>query len=125
MNIVFINQKSSYQSEQTSQILYLYKLKCKCKIIEVQCVGDYQGKGGKSPPKPKKLLSKNGVISEDSIFSNKFSKIKIKQLKNQFFYRIFIRNFQNFLKISQQFVFPPNARKINAWFVIFLKNMPK
>ena len=29
------------------------------------------------PPKPGNLLQKNGVISEGSIFTNKFSKIKI------------------------------------------------
>ena len=41
--------------------------------------GRSQGKGGNSSPKPKKLLEKNSVISEGSIFSNKFSqKIKNK-----------------------------------------------
>ena len=48
------------------------------------------------------------LISEFSIFSNKFSKNKFKnknKIKIQFFYRIFIKTFQNFLKISQQFAF--------------------
>ena len=41
------------------------------------------GEGGKfAPPKPKKWLQKNGVISEGSIFSNKFQK-KNKKNKNK------------------------------------------
>ena len=70
--------------------------------------GRSQGEWGKSPPpKPKN----GGVISEGSIFSNKFSK---KNKKIQFFYRIFIQKFQNFPTIC---VFRPNAQKVNAWFV--------
>ena len=64
------------------------------------------GKGGTPPPETEKIVVENGVISESSIF------------------RIFIKKFQNFLKISkfsQNFptiwVFRPNAQKINAWFV--------
>ena len=64
----------------------------------------------------KKLLQKNGVISEGSIFSNKCSKNKINnknKIRIQFFYRIFIKNFPTIC------VFRPNARKINSEFVHF------
>ena len=46
-------------------------------IITVQ--GRSQGRKGETapPPKPKNVVE-NGVISEESIFSNKFAKIKIK-----------------------------------------------
>ena len=91
------------------------------------------GKGGKSPPKPKKLLQKTGVISQCSIFSNKFSKNKIKnkiknknKIKIQFFNRIIIKDFQNFLKISQQFAFFVQTRKkLTTGQLNFLKNMQK
>ena len=54
----------------------------------------------------------------------------------QFFYRIFIKNFQNFpiflrnfLKIFSKFpsncIFRPNAQKGNAWFVNFLEKYAK
>ena len=58
------------------------------------------GKGGNSPPKPKKL-QKNGVISESSIFSNKFS---IKNKKFKFSKEFLSKNFKIFSK------FPNNLR---------------
>ena len=57
------------------------------------------------------IVVENGVISEISIFSNKFSK-KIKKLN--FSHRIFIKIFQSFLKISQQFGFFVQTQKMNA-----------
>ena len=93
-----------------------------CKLMRVLngChQGRSQGERGEiPPPKPKKLLQKNGVISESSIFSNKFSKKNKKRIKNS----IFLQNFhQKISKFSQNFptiwVFRPNAQKINAWFV--------
>ena len=36
-----------------------------------------------------------------------------------------IENFRKFLKIFHQFVFRPNARKFNAWFVKFSEKYPK
>ena len=80
--------------------------------------GRSQGEGGKSPPpKPNKLLWKNGVISEGSIFSNKFYKIKI-NIKNSIFSITFS---SKIAKFSQNFpticVCRPNAQKINAQFV--------
>ena len=64
-------------------------------------------------------LPPNTVISEGSIFSNKFSKWKF---KNSIFLYNFIKNFQNFRTIC---VFRPNARKINAWFVNFFEKYVK
>ena len=63
------------------------------------------GKGEISPPpKPKKIVVENGVISEGSIFSNRFSKIKIKiQFPIEFSSKIF--------KISQHFAFFVQTRK--------------
>ena len=43
----------------------------------------------------------------------------------EFFYWIFIKNFQNFLKTSQVCSFRPNALKINAWFVKFFEKYAK
>ena len=89
--------------------------------IGTQSQGRSQGGRGKSPPpKPKKLLEKNGVTSEGSIFSNKFPKIKT---KIQFFYRIFIKNF---LKISQQLAYFVQMRgELTQGLLNFLKNMLK
>ena len=83
-----------------------------------QSQGVARGKWGGIPPKQKKLLQKTGVISECSIFTNKFS-IKIKKQKKkinflQHFHQIFSKFSQNFQTIC---VFRANARKINAWFV--------
>ena len=81
--------------------------------------GRSQGEG--DPPETEPIVVKNSVISEGSIISNKFSKIKI---KIQFFYRSFMKNFQNFLEISQPFAFfVQTPRKITS--VNFLKNMLK
>ena len=71
----------------------------------------------------KKLLYKNDVISEVSIFSNKFCK-KIEII--QFLHWIFIKNFQNFLKISKTIVFFVQTREnLTHGFEIFLKNRRK
>ena len=79
--------------------------------------------GSNPPPNRKKMLQKNDVITEVSIFSNKFSQ---KQIKIQFFYCIFIKDFQNFLKISPtNCVFRPNAQKFNAWFGNFFAKQAK
>ena len=64
--------------------------------------GRSQGERGTPSTETKKNVVDNGVIFEGTILGYKFSKINI---KIQFFYRIFIKNFQNFLKISQQFEF--------------------
>ena len=67
--------------------------------------GGSQGEGGKSPGNRKKLLQKTGVLSVGSkLVTNFRKKIKNKNKAIQF-YRIFIEEFPNFLKISQQFVF--------------------
>ena len=70
-----------------------------------------------------KLLQKNNDISEGCIFSNKtFPNIVI----NQFSYWIFIKDFQRFLKIPQQFVFFVQTReKVTQDLLSFLKNMLK
>ena len=78
------------------------------------------GKGGNAPGPETEKIVENGVISEGSIFSNKFSK-KIK-IKNS----IFLQKFQqkNF-KISQQCVFHPNAQKLNAEFANLFEKSAK
>ena len=60
------------------------------------------GIGEYPPAEARNIVIENGVISEGSIFSNIFS---TNNNKIQFFNWIFIKNFQNFLKISQQFAF--------------------
>ena len=79
------------------------------------------GMGWKIPPptKPKKLLKKNAVIFEGSIFSKTFSKIA----KNL----IFLLNFhQRISKFHRNFpticVFHPNTRRTNAWFCKSFEN---
>ena len=71
------------------------------------------GKGGKfPPPETEKLFRKNAVISEGSIFSNKFSKNKKS---------IFVQNLhQKIAKFSQNFptmcvFFFPNGQKMNTF----------
>ena len=76
--------------------------------------GRSQGEGGNPPAETEKIVE-NCVISEGSIFNNKFSKIN---KKIQFFYRIFIKKFQNFPIIC---FFRPNVRKPNAVFVKFFE----
>ena len=50
----------------------------------------------------------------------------LNSLKIQFFYWIFIKNFQKFLKVSQQFViFVQTAKNEHIRLFIFLKNMLK
>ena len=47
-------------------------------------------------------------------------------MKIQFVYRVFIKNFQSFLKISQQFAFfAQNAKTFNAWFFNFVEKYAK
>ena len=74
-------------------------------------------------PEPEKNLKKNGFISEGSIFSNKFSKIKI--IKIQFFNGIFIKNVLDFLKLSNKFCFSSIRAKINASFLKFFEKYAK
>ena len=61
-----------------------------------------RGEGGNSPPpETEKMLYKNGVISESSIFSNKFS-IKNKNKKNK--KSMFLNNLhQKISKFFQKF----------------------
>ena len=68
-----------------------------------------QVEGWKFPPKQKNVV-KNGGISKGSIFSNKFSKIKIKY-KFNFSIEFSLKIFHNFLKVSQQFAFSFQTRK--------------
>ena len=87
-------------------------------------IGGFRGEGGKSPiPENEKIIVENGVISEGSLSSNKFSK---NYNKIQFFNWIFIKNFQNFLKISEQFVFlVQKAKNERMGLLNLLKNMLK
>ena len=80
---------------------------------EKYCKGVARGKGENTPSETEKIVVENGVISEGSIFSNKFSHKSNKiQFSIEFSSKIF--------KIFPICVFRPNARKINAWFVKFL-----
>ena len=76
--------------------------------------GRSQGKG-KIPPKPKNLLLKMGIFPNALFLVTNFPKI----VKNS----LFLLNFhQKFSKFPNT-VFRPNARKIIARFVNFLKDM--
>ena len=76
----------------------------------ISSIDGFRGEGGKSPPpEAEKIVVENVVISEGSIFSNKFS-------KNNFKNAIFLLNFhQKSSKFSQNFpticVFRPNGEK--------------
>ena len=89
------------------------------------CKGVARGEGGKSsppPPETEKIVVENGVISEGSIFSNKFSKNSLK-------FHFSIEFSSKISKFSQIFpiicVFRPNAQKSNAWFVTFFEKYAK
>ena len=94
---------------------------------KVRSKGVARGKG-EIPTETEKIVE-NGVISEGSIFSNKFSINKIKnknKIEIQFFYRIFIKDFQNFLKISQQFAyFVQTSEKLTHGFLKFFEKSEK
>ena len=123
------------------------------------------GKWGNSPPPNRKNCCRKMVLFPKTIFSNIFQIKSKNKIKIQYFYRIFINNFQIYLKISQQlgfFVqtreksthgllnflkhmlnecifrnylnflkiskncdFCPNAQKFNAWFVTFFEKYAK
>ena len=89
--------------------------------------GVARGKGEipSPPPKPKKQLQKNGVISEGSIFSYKFSK-KNNKNKNNKKYNFSIEFSSKNFKIFQQFVFFVQTRKkLTHSLLTYLKNMLK
>ena len=80
--------------------------------------GRSQGERGKNSPLPKqkKLLQKNGVISESSIFSNKFSKKNKRKIKIK--NSIFLRNFhQKMSKFPNNLCLSSKRPKMNAYFV--------
>ena len=85
--------------------------------------GRSQGDRGKSPAKPKKMLQKNGVISEGSIFRNRFSK-KIKNTNKKSNYSIFLQNFHQKISKSSQ-IFPTicvfHAQKLTDSLLSYLK----
>ena len=84
--------------------------------------GGPQGTFPPPTPKSKKLLKKNGVISEGSIFATTFLKLA----KNSIFLLNFYKNFQKFLNVSQQFVFfVQTAKNEHIGLLNFLKNMLK
>ena len=68
----------------------------------------YPGGKGEIPPpaETEKNVVENGVISEGSISSNIFFKIKI-----QFFYRILIKNFNIFSRFPKNLRFPSKGAK--------------
>ena len=77
--------------------------------------GVARGKGGKSPPRNRKNCCRKMVLFPKVLFlvTNFRKNNKNKNKKIQFFYRIFIKKFQNFFKISQQFVFFVPRAKID------------
>ena len=109
--LAFIPFYNSYYS-----IMYFIQLSC-MPVAQAGWVGVF------NPPPPhnrKKLLQKNDVIPSSSICSKSFPKID----KNTMFYCIFIKNFQNFLKISQQFViFVQRREEFTHRLLNFQKNM--
>ena len=74
--------------------------------------GVARGKG-EIPPGNRKNCCRKLVLFPKALFLvTNFRKIKLKNKnKNQFFNSSFIKNFQNFLKISQQFAFFVQTRK--------------
>ena len=86
--------------------------------------GRSQGEGG-NLPQPKKCCRKMVLFPKALFLVTNLPK-KIKNKKIPFFYRIFIKNFQNFLWIYQQFAFFVQTRKkINAWFLKFFEKYAK
>ena len=66
-------------------------------------IGGFMGVRGENPPRSRKNCCRKMVLFPNALFLvTNFPKIIQKM---QFFYCIFIKNFQIFLKISQQFVF--------------------
>ena len=85
--------------------------------------GVARGKGGKFPLRNRKNCCRKMMLFPNALF---LATILPNVGKNS----IFLLNFyQKFSKFSQSFqticVFRPNAPKINAWFVDFLKNVLK
>ena len=84
-----------------------------------------QGRGEhRERPPPRNLKNccrKMTLFPEALFFATTFPKVA----KNSIFLVNLYQNLPNFLKISKQFVFCPNARKVNTWFVEFLSNYAK
>ena len=101
-------REATFASCKTWKNSHLRNFKSDVMVFMVRHRRRQGGTRGTSPSKLKKLLEKNGVISEGSIFSNNISQ---KSLKIHFFYWIFIKNFKNFLKISKKIVFFVQTRE--------------
>ena len=74
----------------------------------------YKGERGGYPPPPKPKNVENVLFPKALFLVTNFPKHKIKiknKIKIQFFYRIFIKNFQNFLKISNKLWFSSKHAK--------------
>ena len=88
------------------------------------------GKGGNFSPRNRKKCRRKMVLFPKALFLvtnfRKKIKNKNKKIKNSNFLRIFIKIFQNFLKISRQFVFFVQTRKKRTHSLLtYLKNMRK
>ena len=103
-------------------IWHMEHIKMRFKILilsDIRIIGAArEGTQGTFAPKLKKLLQKNDVISECSIFS-KFSKNSIFLMN---FYKKISKFSQNCPTIC---ICPPNARKINAGILNFVENRLK
>ena len=81
--------------------------------------------GRRKSPRNRKNSCRKMVLFPKALFLVTNLRKEIKNKKIQFFYRIFIKNFQNFHSISQQCVFSTNAQKINAQFANFFEKYAK
>ena len=79
--LLLVGSPPNIETLQNPTLVYFQKVRRQCYINNNFCFSQGRSQGGgreEIPPRNrKKLLQKNGVISEGSIFSNKFSK-KIK-----------------------------------------------
>ena len=95
-------------------------------LMHLVIKGLARGKGGESlsPRNRKYCCRKMGVFPKALFLGTNFRKNKTNK-KIQFFYRIFIKKFQNFVKISQQFGFFVQMRKELTQFVKLLEKYAK
>ena len=85
-------------------------------------MGVARRKGGNPPPRNRKIVGEKDVISEGSIFSNKFSK---NNKKFNFSIEFSSKIFKVFSKFSNNLCFSSKRRKSNAWSVNFFEKYAK